>query len=149
MKRIIYSLLIITSLSTSIFSHEGKETFVLREVARIHAEIFSEKSDVLDTSKLTEMLKGEPDRKKDLEYFRKAIPISEEIGKTKDLNKKRELFLKLSEALEPIIGHHDKSGVSVFYCPMLKRKWLAEGKNIRNPYDSKMKSCGVVVSEAE
>ncbi len=149
MNRIYFLILAIIFVSQSLFAHEGKESFVLKEVSRIHLEIFTENPSILDTKKLSELLKGEADLKKDTEAFRKALPISEELGKTKDLSKKREIFQRLSNELIPIIGNHDKSGVSVFYCPMLKKKWLASGNTIQNPYDSKMKTCGEIVREAD
>ncbi|PJZ65142.1 hypothetical protein CH371_14555 [Leptospira wolffii] len=147
--RIHLILILSIALSLPVFAHEGKETFVLKEVSKIHSEIFAEKQGLLDTKKLSDLLKKEADNKKDTEAFRKAAPIAEELGRTNELDKKRELFQKLSEALEPILGHHDKSGVSLFYCPMLKKKWLASGKEIRNPYDKKMKGCGEIVREAQ
>ncbi|PJZ70217.1 hypothetical protein CH373_12645 [Leptospira perolatii] len=131
----------------NMFAHEGKETFVLREVARIHSELYEGKTGKIDTAKLVQLLKGEADRKKDTEYFKKAIPFAEKLGSTTNEAEKRELFHKLSVELIPVVGHHDKSGVSVFYCPMAKKKWIALGKEVRNPYDPKMKQCGEVVHE--
>ncbi|TGL59450.1 LIC13259/LIC11441 family protein [Leptospira sarikeiensis] len=146
----IYSIFIILfAFTLEIQAHEGKETYVLKEVAKIHLSIFEEKSGILDTKSLIANLRSEADHKKNTEYFKKALPIAEELGKTNDLAKKRELFEALSNQLEPILGHHDKSGVSLFYCPMLKKKWLAFGKNIRNPYDPKMKDCGEIRYEAK
>lgn len=149
MKKNHYLFIIFILTTVNLFSHEGKETFVLKEVAKIHSSIYSEASGNLDVQKLVQYLKENADHKKDTENFRKALPIAEELGKTTDLSKKRELFERLSKELESIVGHHDKSGVSVFYCPMLKKKWLASGKEIKNPYDSKMKNCGEIIHEAK
>lgn len=149
MKKLHYLFLIFTLTTGNLFSHEGKETFVLREVAKIHSSIYSEIPGKLDVQKLVQYLKENADHNKDTEKFRKALPIADELGKTTDLSKKRELFERLSRELESIVGHHDKSGVSVFYCPMLKKKWLASGKEIKNPYDSKMKNCGEIINEAK
>lgn len=149
MKKLHYLFLILSLTAGDLFAHEGKETFVLREVAKIHSSIYSETSGKMDVQNLVKLLKQDADRKKDTEKFRKALPIVEELGKTTDLSKKRELFENLSKELESIVGHHDRSGVSVFYCPMLKKKWLASGKGIRNPYDSKMKNCGEIIHEAK
>ncbi|PJZ78746.1 LIC13259/LIC11441 family protein [Leptospira neocaledonica] len=149
MKNVHYLFLISILISGNLFAHEGKETFVLKEVAKIHSSIFSEAPGILDVQKLIQFLKEDADHKKDTEKFKRALPIAEELGKTSDLSKKRELFERLSKELESVVGHHDKSGVSVFYCPMLKKKWLASGKEIRNPYDSKMKDCGKIIHEAK
>ncbi|GBF37626.1 LIC13259/LIC11441 family protein [Leptospira johnsonii] len=149
MKNLHYLFLIFLLTIGNLLAHEGKETFVLREVAKIHSSIYSETSGNLDVQRLVQLLKENADHKKDTEKFKKALPIAEELGKTMDLSKKRELFERLSKELESIVGHHDKSEVSVFYCPMLKKKWLASGKEIRNPYDSKMKNCGEIVHEAK
>ncbi|PJZ26070.1 hypothetical protein CH352_05685 [Leptospira hartskeerlii] len=149
MKKLHYLFLILFLNAGNLFAHEGKETFVLREVAKIHSSIYSETSGSIDVQKLIQLLKENADHKKDTEKFKKALPIAEELGKTTDLSKKRELFERLSKELESIVGHHDKSGVSVFYCPMLKKKWLASGKEIKNPYDPKMKNCGEIINEAK
>ncbi|MGJ4747355.1 LIC13259/LIC11441 family protein [Leptospira sp. SA-E8] len=149
MKNLHYLILIFILTTGNLFAHEGKETFVLREVAKIHSSIYSETAGNLDVQKLVQLLKEDADHKKDTEKFKKALPIAEELGKTTDLSKKRELFERLSKELESVVGHHDKSGVSVFYCPMLKKKWLASGKEIKNPYDSKMKNCGEIIHEAK
>ncbi|PKA14571.1 LIC13259/LIC11441 family protein [Leptospira haakeii] len=149
MKKLHYLFLIFILTSGNLFSHEGKETFVLREVGKIHSSIYSETPGNLDVQKLVQLLKENADHKKDTEKFKKALPIAEELGKTLDLSKKRELFERLSNELESIVGHHDKSGISVFYCPMLKKKWLASGKEIKNPYNSKMKNCGEITYEAK
>lgn len=149
MKKSHYLFLILILSSGNLFSHEGRETFVLREVAKIHSSIYSENPGNLNVQKLVQLLKENADHKKNTEKFKIALPIAEELGKTTDLSKKRELFERLSNVLESIIGHHDKSGVSVFYCPMLKKKWLASGKEIKNPYDSKMKNCGEIIHEAK
>ncbi|MGJ4788669.1 LIC13259/LIC11441 family protein [Leptospira koniambonensis] len=149
MKKLHYLFLIFILSTGNLFSHAGKETFVLREVAKIHSSIYSETPGNLDVQKLVQLLKETADHKKDTEKFKKALPIAEELGKATDLSKKRELFERLSKELESIVGHHDKSGVSVFYCPMLKKKWLASGKEIKNPYDSKMKNCGEIIHEAK
>ncbi|TGM98973.1 DUF3347 domain-containing protein [Leptospira dzoumogneensis] len=149
MKKLHYLFLILILTTGNLFSHEGKETFVLREVAKIHSSIYSEIPGNIDVQKLVQYLRENADHKKDTEKFRRAVPIAEELGKTSDLSKKRDLFERLSKELESIVGHHDKSGVSVFYCPMLKKKWLASGKEIRNPYDPKMKNCGEIIHEAK
>ncbi|PJZ49623.1 LIC13259/LIC11441 family protein [Leptospira saintgironsiae] len=149
MKKSHYLFLIFILSAGNLFPHEGKETFVLREVVKIHSSIFSENPGNLNVQKLLQLLKENADHKKDTEKFKAALPIAEELGKTTDLSKKRELFERLSNELESIVGHHDKSGVSVFYCPMLKKKWLASGKEIKNPYDSKMKNCGEIIHEAK
>ncbi|WP_367897356.1 hypothetical protein AB3N61_08725 [Leptospira sp. WS58.C1] len=149
MNKLHYIFLISLLIAGNLFAHEGKETFVLREVAKIHSSIYSETAGNLDVRTLVELLKEDADHKKDSEKFRKALPIAEELGKTTDLSKKRDLFERLSKELESVVGHHDKSGVSVFYCPMLKKKWLASGKEIKNPYDSKMKKCGEIIYEAK
>ncbi|MEI1278132.1 DUF3347 domain-containing protein [Leptospira venezuelensis] len=149
MKKLYYLFPILALTTVNLFSHEGKETFVLREIAKIHSSIYSETPGNIDVQKLVQLLKEKADHKKDTEKFIKAVPIAEELGKTSDLSKKRELFERLSIELESIVGHHDRSGVSVFYCPMLKKKWLASGKEIKNPYDSKMKNCGEIIHEAK
>ncbi|TGJ99138.1 DUF3347 domain-containing protein [Leptospira semungkisensis] len=136
-------------ISSSVFAHEGKESFVLKEVARIHTEIFEERSGTIDTKKLEQLLQENADSKKAQEHFKKAFAFVIELGKAKDLSQKRDLFYKISTELETILGHHDKSGVSSFYCPMLRKKWLASGKTIRNPYDSGMKNCGEISHAAD
>lgn len=147
MKVLITGLFLSIAVSGSLFAHAGKETFVLEEVARIHTELFEGKTGTIDTKKLVGLLKEEADRKKDTSAFKQALPFAEKLGKVTDEEQKRELFYRLSSELEPIVGHHDQSGVSIFYCPMVKKKWIAKGKEIRNPYLSNMKNCGQILHD--
>ncbi|TGN13352.1 LIC13259/LIC11441 family protein [Leptospira ilyithenensis] len=147
MKTLITTLFISIAVCGSLYAHAGKETFVLEEVARIHTELFEGKTGTIDTKKLVELLKADADRKKDTSAFKQALPFAEQLGKATNEVQKRELFYRLSSELESIVGHHDQSGVSVFYCPMLKKKWIAKGKEIRNPYLANMKNCGQIVND--
>jgi hypothetical protein len=57
-------------------------------------------------------------------------------------------FLALSQFSEKLdtlgkmatLGSYHK-----FYCPMVKKYWVAKGKEIQNPYDADMRECGELV----
>ncbi|HMV42859.1 MAG TPA: hypothetical protein PK079_23755 [Leptospiraceae bacterium] len=91
---------------------------------------------------LKKLLEKGADSKKDTESFKKAIPILEKLGQSKALDEKLNLYAELVEILSPTVGHHDKSGANLFYCPMVKKKWIAKGDEITNPYDKSMRNCG-------
>ena len=55
---------------------------------------------------------------------------------------KKNAYSQLVESLSSVVGHHDKSKANLFYCPMEKKKWIAKGDNIVNPYLKDMRDCG-------
>ena len=71
-----------------------------------------------------------------------------ELERAASLDQTREAYSRLSQAVMEY-GSGDKasvlSGVRVAYCPMLNKKWLQKGTEIRNPYAGpKMLDCGVL-----
>jgi len=76
--------------------------------------------------------------------------IARSISKTEDVNKQREAFSKLTEAMEPILTNALASGeIYKQYCPMAFEGkgdyWYSSSKDIFNPYyGDKMLKCGRV-----
>jgi hypothetical protein len=126
----------------SISAHDGKTTKVMEEMIKFHDALVKESTGKLDTKKLTELLTKGSDDKKDNEVFKKSVPLSEKLGKAETLQEKRLAYSLLVNELTAIVGHHDKSGANVFYCPMEKKKWIAKGDTIVNPYFKDMRDCG-------
>ena len=127
---------------TAVWAHDGKATQVMEEMVKFHDALVKETSGKLDTKKLTELLTNGADDKKDTETFKKAIPLADKLGKAESLKDKLSAYSLLVNELTSIVGHHDKSKANVFYCPMEKKKWIAKGDTIINPYLKDMRDCG-------
>ncbi len=127
---------------TTIWGHDGKTTAIMEEMIKLHEALVKETSTKLDTKKLTELLAKGADSKKDSETFSKAIPIAEKLSKADTLKDKKEFYSLLVESLSSVVGRHDKSNANLFYCPMVKKKWIAKGDKIVNPYSKEMIDCG-------
>lgn len=72
---------------------------------------------------------------------------SKTIASTKELNKQREAFSKLSQNMITLAKKMklDTKPVYVEYCPMKKASWLSSEQTIKNPYyGSAMLTCGKV-----
>ncbi len=48
----------------------------------------------------------------------------------------------LVDVISSSLGHDDKAKANLFYCPREKRKWIAKGDSIVNPYLKDMRDCG-------
>lgn len=127
---------------TTAWAHDGKATLVMEEMIKFHEALVKETYGKLDTKKLTELLAKGADDKKDTETFKKAIPLTEKLGKAETLKDKLSAYSLLVNELSSVVGHHDKSKANLFYCPMEKKKWIAKGDNIVNPYLKDMRDCG-------
>ena len=127
---------------TTAWAHDGKATLVMEEMIKFHEALVKETSGKLDTKKLTELLAKGADDKKDTETFKKAIPLTEKLGKAETLKDKLSAYSLLVNELSSVVGHHDKSKENLFYCPMEKKKWIAKGDSIVNPYLKDMRDCG-------
>ncbi len=126
----------------AVSAHDGKTTKVMEEMIKFHDALVKESSGKLDTKKLTELLTKGSDDKKDSEVFKKAIPLSEKLSKAENLKDKLNAYSLLVNELATVVGHHDKSKANLFYCPMEKKKWIAKGETIVNPYLKDMRDCG-------
>lgn len=127
---------------TIVSAHDGKTTLVMEEMIKIHDALVKETSGKIDTKKLTELLAKGADGNKNTEVFKKAIPFVKKLGKAESLQDKRTAYSLLVEVLSSVVGHHDKSKANLFYCPMEKKKWIAKGDQIVNPYLKDMRDCG-------
>ncbi|HMV43878.1 MAG TPA: hypothetical protein PK079_23735 [Leptospiraceae bacterium] len=124
------------------WAHNGKATQVMEEMIKFHDALVKETPGKLNTTKLTELLNKGADREKDAEAFKKAIPLAEKLGKLAGMKEKLDVYAELVEILSSVVGHHDKSNANVFFCPMVKKKWIAKGDTIINPYLKDMRDCG-------
>ena len=68
------------------------------------------------------------------------------VGDAPDLNKARDAFGGLSEAVVAAAkaeGWKDLGDVKLAYCPMVRRSWLQKDEKIANPYyGTAMLTCG-------
>jgi hypothetical protein len=133
---------IICFFTTQAWAHDGKTTKVMEEMIKFHDALVKEASGKIDTKNLTELLTKGSDDKKDNEVFKKAIPLAQNLGKAESLQDKKNAYSLLVDGLASVVGHHDKSKANLFYCPMEKKKWIAKGDNIVNPYLKDMRDCG-------
>ncbi|MGW1456143.1 DUF3347 domain-containing protein [Salegentibacter agarivorans] len=78
------------------------------------------------------------------------VAIANEIAESGNINKQREAFSKLTEAMEPVLRNALASGeIYKQYCPMAFEGkgdyWYSNSKDIFNPYyGNKMLKCGRV-----
>ncbi|MCG6168281.1 hypothetical protein LFX25_10630 [Leptospira sp. FAT2] len=110
---------------------------VLAELNQIHQSFLNGKEVVAD--KLIAVLQQEAARDSSLTP---ALKAAEKLKSATEEKAKLEAYSELSEALKEYIQKDESTGMHVFYCPMVKKKWIASGDKIQNPYDPSMKSCG-------
>ncbi|MDV6235268.1 DUF3347 domain-containing protein [Leptospira ellisii] len=110
---------------------------VLAELDRIHRSFFE--GTKVDAERLIATLQQEVARDKSLvPAFRAAEKLKAAENETDRLN----AYSELAESLKEYIQKDESTGIHVFYCPMVKKKWIASGDKIQNPYDPSMKGCG-------
>jgi hypothetical protein len=90
------------------------------------------------------------------EYRPGMAPLLSEIGTqagrasdSQDLAGFRDAFGRLSPAVIELVKRIPPTAAAAeslyaVHCPMVKKDWLQTGKEIRNPYDPNMLSCGVL-----
>lgn len=110
---------------------------VLAELNQIHQSFLNGKEVVAD--KLIAVLQQEVTRDSSLTP---ALKAAEKLKSATEEKAKLEAYSELSESLKEYIQKDESTGMHVFYCPMVKKKWIASGDKVQNPYDSSMKSCG-------
>lgn len=139
-KRMLISFLVL--FGTTVYGHGNKTSPVMEEMIKLHAALVKETSGKLDTKQLIKLLSKGADNKKDKAIFTKAIPLAEKLSNAVTLQDKKNAYSSLVEGLVPIVGQHDKSNANLFYCPMAKKKWIARGEQVVNPYLKDMRDCG-------
>jgi hypothetical protein len=63
----------------------------------------------------------------------------------KDLEEDISYFSSYSENLTEFITKYSIPNNYTFYCPMVKKYWVAKGRMVQNPYSSEMRDCGNIV----
>jgi len=126
----------------AVFSHAGKATAVMHELARYHESLLKNAGAGLDTGSLIRLLKAGGDSPSSTALFVAAIPSAEKLGKAPNAADRLSAYGVLVEKLAKVHGFHDKSDTYLFFCPMVKKFWIGYGKDVRNPYDPKMRECG-------
>ncbi|WP_061205544.1 LIC13259 family plasminogen/vitronectin/complement-binding protein [Leptospira santarosai] len=110
---------------------------ILSELDRIHKSFLDGKEANVDP--LIASLQQETARDSSI---LPALKAAEKLKGSTDEKTKLEAYSELSEALKEYIQKDESTGFHVFYCPMVKKKWIASGDKVQNPYDSSMKRCG-------
>ncbi|AOP34380.1 hypothetical protein A0128_11280 [Leptospira tipperaryensis] len=110
---------------------------ILNELDQIHQSLLNQKEVSVD--RLIAGLKQESSRDKSLAP---ALQAAEKLKSTPSEKEKLDAYGELAESLKEYIQKDESSGVHVFYCPMVKKKWIASGDKVQNPYDPAMKGCG-------
>lgn len=130
------------TLPAALGAHEGKATAIMTEMANFHASFVNTPAARIDTTKLVRLLRAGGDSKTEKEIFTSALPLAEKLGDASSLAERLALYAQLVDRVAPLHGFHDESGTYVFYCPMVKKKWIARGDTVSNPYGPEMRSCG-------
>jgi len=144
LKNIALNVLLLLALCgpSAVFSHAGKATAVMHELARYHESLLKNTEAGLDTGSLIRLLKAGGDSADSTALFAAAIPSAEKLGKAPNAAERLAAYGVLVDHLARVHGFHDRSDTHLFYCPMVKKFWIAYGKEVRNPYDPKMRKCG-------
>lgn len=129
-------------LGSQVWSEETKTTKVLEELFQLHDKLVKEPTSKLNVQQLEKLLKQGGDSKQDSEIFKKAIPSLQKLDTANSLESKRNAYAELIETLTIVVKKNNKAGANVFYCPMVKKKWISKGETIVNPYDNDMRNCG-------
>lgn len=127
------------------FAHAGKTTAVMNELAAYHESLFKNPGSPIDTRRLVKLLRAGGDSKTATKIFRASVKLAEKLSAAKSSKQRLELYAQLVDKLAEVHGFHDESGTRIYYCPMAKKKWIAHGETVRNPYMPKMRSCGNAV----
>lgn len=131
----------------ALWAQSAKATAVMAELARYHESLVADPGKPIGTAELVTLLRGGGDSAKLTRLFKAAIPAAVELGKSGDATSRLDAYARLVDALAPAHGSNDKSGTHVFYCPMVKKKWIARGEAVRNPYMPEMRKCGTKRSQ--
>ncbi|TGK25183.1 LIC13259 family plasminogen/vitronectin/complement-binding protein [Leptospira stimsonii] len=110
---------------------------ILKELDQIHQSLLNQKE--VNVERLIASLQQESSRDKSLVP---ALQAAEKFKKAVSEKDKLDAYGELSESLKEYIQKDESTGVHVFYCPMVKKKWIASGEKVQNPYDPSMKGCG-------
>ena len=129
-------------LGSQVWGEETKTTKVLEELFQLHDMLVKESTSKLNVKQLEKLLKQGGDSKQDSETFNKAIPSLQKLEKANSLESKKNAYAELIETLSIVVKQNNKAGANVFYCPMVKKKWISKGEIIVNPYDKDMRNCG-------
>ena len=125
-------------------AHSGKTTSVMQELAAYHASLFRNPEDRIDTTELVRLRRAGGDSKAAAKIFKTAVGDAVKLGAAKKGKDRLDAYAQLVGKLAQLHGFHDKSGTHLFYCPMAKKKWVAQGNTVRNPYLPDMRSCGSI-----
>ncbi len=142
--RIVMALVMVLASATGLGAHSGKTTPVLAALARYHESLMKNPNERIDTRPLVKLLRAGGDSKTATKAFAAAVSDAEALGAARTGPRRLEAYARLVEKLAPLHGHHDGSGTNVFYCPMAKKKWVARGTQVRNPYMADMRACGSI-----
>lgn len=110
---------------------------VLAELDHIHHSFLNGKE--VSADKLIAVLQQEVARDKSMTP---ALKAAEKLKVATEEKTKLEAYSELAESLKEYIQKDESTGFHVFYCPMVKKKWIASGDKVQNPYDPSMKGCG-------
>ena len=90
---------------------------------------------------------GEAGSDEERELAGSLLEAASDLAEQKEPDAMRESFGRLSVLL---VEHWRESGDStslgayIAYCPMVKKRWIQEGRTIRNPYAPYMPLCGSI-----
>ena len=124
--------------SESLYANSKNGLLVLKELAGYHELLLKTPNQKIDTGKLIALLnQGNASEKK---IFISAKSDAVRLANAKTAEERFEAYANLVEKLSKVLKRHDN--IYFFYCPMVQKKWVANGAAIRNPYDENMRICG-------
>ncbi len=119
---------------------------VLEENERVHKILIRTENglpSLLELKKAVEILALSD--QKEISSLAKKMNLNLNSIQGKDLEEDFINFSAFSENLTELITQYSIQGSHTFYCPMVKKYWVAKGKMVQNPYSSEMRDCGNIV----
>jgi len=114
---------------------------LLQETQKVHESLLQSESIPDLTALLGTLAKLESSGHPDLQAL--FLTKSNLESPSPNLDAFYEKWADYSEKAKSVLPLASESGTySVFYCPMVKKTWIAQGKAVQNPYAPEMRDCG-------
>jgi len=121
---------------------------LLGENQKVHSFLLSHENQLPDIKGLLSVLNSSRDEIKNPEIRSIFLEMNAALSKIGPKNKES-FFQSYSNFSVILAGVVKKAGLATeynkFYCPMVRKTWVASGEEIQNPYAPEMRDCGDLV----
>lgn len=126
---------------------EPRVEAVLAELAAIHARLLQDASQPISAERLTVLLAASGDNQQVSAAFAQARKLAPALSAAQTSAARLDSYAAIVALIRPVVVKRPHARVHLFYCPMVRKSWVAEGTQVRNPYAADMRSCGDLVSK--